>query len=857
MIGRRLSHFETREAIGSGGMGVVYKAVDLRLQRTVALKLLRTDVGLDAESRRRFFREAQAASALNHPNIVTVYEVDSAEGVDFIAMEHLQGSSLDALIAAGPLGLSPALGYAVQVADALASAHAAGIVHRDLKPSNVIVTPEGRVKVLDFGIAKRLVAAPEGAELAMPTLDLPPQTDTGVVMGTPRYMSPEQAQGKKVDARSDIFAFGVLLYEMLAGRPPFTGDSLAGLLTAILRDPPPSLRSVRSELPAEVEEIVAKTLEKDPERRYQSMRDVLRELERLRQTPSAGMAMPPSPSRRKPVLVSFLVGAAVVVLGSGLALLVRGRHGAAPALRFRQMADLPGSPRSPGFSLDGRMIAYVDDADGVPQVWVTYLRGGAPLQVTSGPAPAARPRWSPKGDAIVFERRGQGIWTVSPLGGQARQIVEGGSCPGFFADGERIMYGRGAEIWTARLDGGEPRRLEGLPPSDYYAGYTSRCPALSPDGREIVFFQAENGPNGDLWSLPAGGGELRRLTFDSTEASSPVWTPDGRFIVFSSARRGSRNLWRIAAGGGQPEPVTTGAGDDLEPDVAAGNAIVYTSTRIAYRLMVLDPAHGQEREVLERRAEMNGPAFSPQGDRIAFFGVTGSGTHLFTVRADGSDLRQVTQAERERNVMPQWSGDGSSLYYYCQLPSPSYRKIPAAGGMSTAVVEGWTWEGHGGARWDPGERLLAYTLIEGDRAKATLVRDAETRAEQALGRAFYSPKWSPDGAVLLGNDGDGHILVCPRDGSGCRVVGEGRSASWSGDASRIYFERPGRRLDDPGLRSRELWVMEPDGRNPRRVAVLEPQHILATPVAVSREDLVAWVQVRRAKPELWLAEPDR
>ena len=340
MIGRRLSHFETREAIGSGGMGVVYKAVDLRLQRTVALKLLRTDVGLDAESRRRFFREAQAASALNHPNIVTVYEVDSAEGVDFIAMEHLQGSSLDALIAAGPLGLSPALGYAVQVADALASAHAAGIVHRDLKPSNVIVTPEGRVKVLDFGIAKRLVAAPEGAELAMPTLDLPPQTDTGVVMGTPRYMSPEQAQGKKVDARSDIFAFGVLLYEMLAGRPPFTGDSLAGLLTAILRDPPPSLRSVRSELPAEVEEIVAKTLEKDPERRYQSMRDVLRELERLRQTPSAGMAMPPSPSRRKPVLVSFLVGAAVVVLGSGLALLVRGRRRARRHLQRRAAAKI-------------------------------------------------------------------------------------------------------------------------------------------------------------------------------------------------------------------------------------------------------------------------------------------------------------------------------------------------------------------------------------------------------------------------------------------------------------------------------------------------------------------------------------
>jgi hypothetical protein len=173
------------------------------------------------------------------------------------------------------------------------------------------------------------------------------------------------------------------------------------------------------------------------------------------------------------------------------------------------------------------------------------------------------------------------------------------------------------------------------------------------------------------------------------------------------------------------------------------------------------------------------------------------------------------------------------------------------------VREGWTWEEHNGARWDPGERLLAYTLIEGGLPKATLLREVETRAERALGRAFYSPRWSPDGAVLLGNDREGRILVCPREGSECRVIGEGRSASWSGDGARIYFQRPGRRLDVPGLRSIELWVMEGDGQNPRRVALLEPQLSHATPVAVSRDDQVAWVQVRREKSELWLAEEDR
>jgi Tol biopolymer transport system component len=590
------------------------------------------------------------------------------------------------------------------------------------------------------------------------------------------------------------------------------------------------------------------------------MEDVRADLERLRRAPPPGTAVSPVPALpivpRRGLRRALLAAAIVAVLGAVSFLVLRARRAAPSSFRFRLVA-VPGAPRSPSFAPDGRMMAYVDEKEGVPQVWVKDLGEGTPVQVTSGTPPAARPRWSPRGDAIVFERRGQGIWAVPPLGGPPRQITDQGMCPAFFADGTRIAFARGDGIWTARLDGSEARPIEGVPTSYYASSYVRRCPAVSPDGREVAFFHPEAGPAGDLWLVPTAGGQARRLTFDSAEASAPSWTPDGRFLVFSSARRGSRTLWRVAAGGGEPEAVTTGAGDDLEPDVSAGQAILYTSTRITYRLMVLDPAHDRQRELLQRRAEINGAVFSPEGDRIAFFGLADRGLHLFTLRSDGSELRQVTRVDDERNVMPQWSRDVSALYYYRQLPSPSFRKVPAAGGASTTVVDGWTWEQHNGARWDPEERRLAFTLLEAGRPKATLVREVAAARERPLERAIYSPRWSADGTQLLGNDWEGRIFVCPAAGTPCHAVAEGRSASWSGDGARIYFQRPGRPLDVPGLRAVELWVVGRAGGEPRRVAVLEPQLSVATPAAISARDEVAWVQVRRENPELWLAEPAR
>jgi Tol biopolymer transport system component len=551
---------------------------------------------------------------------------------------------------------------------------------------------------------------------------------------------------------------------------------------------------------------------------------------------------------------------AVVVLAVSLAAaawLWRARRAPPPPSEFHLVSTFPGSHRAPSFSPDGKMIAFVDDVRGVPQVWVRYVDQGDPLPITSGEVGAGRPRWSPKGDQILFERSNMGIWSAPPLGGRARQLLAQGSCPNFFPDGERLVFDRGPELWTARADGSEARRLDGVP-TNYFSFMIKRCAAVSPDGRWIAYYQPERGPLGDLWVVAASGGPPRRLTSDSVEAGTPVWTPGGRFVVFSSARRGSRTLWRVPAEGGEPEAVTSGAGEDGEPDVSSdGRRLIYSNARNSTAVVVLDPATGAERTIVERRGHLNGPRFSPDGTRIAFFSAVDPLEQIFTVGVDGQDLRQITHEKREANVMPRWSGDGSFLYFYQQLPTLCFRKVPAGGGPSSTVIEGWSWEIQNGASVDPPGRRIVYSLYESGRLESARVRDLTTGQERELPRPLDDPQWSRDGRLVAGADPDANVTVCPADGGACDVLGKGITPCWSGDGKRIYFQQPGKPLDDPNLRSVELWVMSRDGSHPKRVAVLEPQHTLSMPFDVSVRGEIVWPQVRRGKRELWLAELPR
>jgi serine/threonine protein kinase len=410
MIGKTLAHFEILEKLGEGGMGVVYKARDTHLDRLVAIKLLPPDKVADRDRRLRFVQEAKTASALNHPGIVTIYDIAEHDGVDFIAMEFVPGRTLDRVIPRRGLSLSEAIEYGLQISDALAAAHAAGIVHRDLKPSNVIVTEHGRIRVLDFGLAKlvdRLGLPAWEAELTNTHAAL--VTAQGAIVGTVAYMSPEQAEGKAVDARTDIFSVGSVLYEMVTGQRAFQGDSPLSTLTAVLREEPKPLREMREGVPRELERVITRCLRKDPERRWQAMSDVTIALRELKEEFDSGVSAVSSAPlfRPRPARIA-LAALSLAVLAGAIGLLVwRDRAGPAPAPSLFTAIPLttyPGREQQPSFSPDGNSVAFTwnGETEDNWDIWVKLIGPGSPQRLTTDPAIELSPAWSPDGRSIAL-----------------------------------------------------------------------------------------------------------------------------------------------------------------------------------------------------------------------------------------------------------------------------------------------------------------------------------------------------------------------------------------------------------------------------------------------------------------------
>jgi serine/threonine protein kinase len=509
MIGKVLSHYKLVEKLGQGGMGVVYKARDTRLERFVAIKVLPAESVVGPERNRRFAQEAKAASALNHPNIVTVHDLDSAGDVHFIVMEYVAGKTLDRLIGDKGMKLSYALGYAVQIADALSKAHSAGIIHRDLKPSNVMVTEDGTVKVLDFGLAKLMEPGEPDESARTATV----HTEEGKIVGTVTYMSPEQAEGKKVDARSDVFSFGSVLYEMLTGRPAFRGETKASTLAAIINQESQSPREIVSDLPEEVERVLLRCLRKDPQRRWQSMADLASVLQDLKEESDSGRlsaVRPVSPVRRR---LRWLVPAVVVPLAAVAVVVWQlARRPAGPVqLQIARLTSDSGLTWDPAISPDGKLAAYASDrsGEGNLDIWVQQLSGRQPMRLTRHEADDRQPCFSPDGSRIVFrsERDGGGIYLIDTLGGEERRIADGGRAPLFSPDGSLIAYrvpgaaSIGGSIYLISSQGGTPRQFQ--------PEFRADGPHLwSPDGKYLLFSgtRAADPEARDWWVAPVEGG---------------------------------------------------------------------------------------------------------------------------------------------------------------------------------------------------------------------------------------------------------------------------------------------------------------------------------------------------------------
>lgn len=599
--GTRLGHYRIQGALGAGGMGYVYEALDEGLNRPVAIKVL--PVGrYDEASRARFRREAEAASALNHPNIVTVHEVGREGEIDFIAMERIAGQTLHSLAGGRPMPIKRAIQILTQVADALAAAHEAGIVHRDLKPSNVMVSERGLAKVLDFGLAKQVVSAAAARAEAEEEL-----SRTGQIVGTVHYMSPEQAEGKAVDARSDVFAFGTMLYELVTGKRPFQRETPLATLAAIINTEPEPLRSLRPDAPKLLESVFAKCTRKQPFERWQSLSDVKLILEDLAADPD--LTEGPAAGRRAGWIWLAAAGAlALGVAGTlGIERLRRPAAGTAASTPgvLRMVTAEQGLSTTPALSPDGSLLAFASDRanDGNLDIWIQQVGGGEPMRLTSDPADESAPSFSPDGSRIAFrsEKDGGGIYVVPALRGDAVLLAPKGRNPRFSPDGKSIAYWEGREgsmapgasrAVVADLGGGAPRAIEtGLAWTQY--------PVWSPDGTSLVLYGMTGATPSrsavDWWIVPAAGGKAKAVRIrESLPAASTRVLPtvldwftaaDGRqHAVFAPDGGDNANLWRIglAADGrvsGPPVRMTIGPGWQAAASSRMGKEGV---TRLAY-----------------------------------------------------------------------------------------------------------------------------------------------------------------------------------------------------------------------------------------------------------------------------------
>ena len=583
LIGRTLDRYQIGSKLGQGGMGVVYKARDTQLDRVVAIKVLPPEMMANPDRKQRFVQEARAASALNHPNIVTVYDVRSDAGLDFIVMEYVDGCTLDQTILSKGIGITRSLRLAAQIADALSRAHEAGIVHRDLKPSNVIVTPDDRVKVLDFGVAKLLDPGERAAEAATRSV---PITDAGIAVGTAAYMSPEQAEGKKIDARSDIFSFGAVLYEMITGRRPFAGESQVAILSKVLNEEPTPPGSLITGLSQEIERAIMRCLRKDPARRYQTMADLKVALDDLvtdsaETVPTQGVVARPALPWRWTWTVVIPAACSVAYLTWFLL-----QRPAAPATPMNAvpLTAVPGVKRFPSFSPDGNYVTFTwtGPTQKNANVYVQQIGAGTPLPLTKSEAADSAPVWSPDGRWIAFLRqtsvpRQQEIRLIPPLGGAERKLTE--IQPRGFLRAVTMAWcpnsacllvtdAQGGEkadaLFVVSTQTGEKRQLT-QPPA---AAQADTDPAVSADGRWLTFRRDLAPFSGQLQVVPLASdltvrGEPRGITPVLLSAYGPKWISNDEILFYAKGA-----LWRMrTAAGSAPERLPVGE-DGLLPAVS-------------------------------------------------------------------------------------------------------------------------------------------------------------------------------------------------------------------------------------------------------------------------------------------------
>ena len=735
--GTRLGSYEVLAPLGAGGMGEVYRATDTKLKREVALKVLPEEFARDPQRMVRFEREAQILAALSHPNIAAIYGLEESGSARALVMELVEGPTLGERIAQGALPLEEALPIAKQIAEALEYAHERGIIHRDLKPANIKIAPDGQVKLLDFGLAKALEdEASERNTATSPTITVA-ATRAGMILGTAAYMSPEQAKGKPVNRRSDVWGFGCVLYEMLVRKPAFGGETITDTLAAVVRAEP-EWSQLPANTPQRIRELLQRCLQKDQRQRLQAIGEARIAVERAMSGEPVEGPMPAtrvaSWRRALPWVITALALAAMVGTASRL-----WNHASPPDTRVTRLTDLPGLEESPAISPDGRSVAFTADVGGKRHIFVRLIAGGAPLQITRDTVDHECPRWSPDSSSMLYFSSGvsgtvQGnIWEIPALGGAPRRVIDSVGCADVNRTDGRLALFRlakeGIQLVTAPTDGSRFEVVAEFAPATYYL-----YPRWSPDGRWIAF-QRGDSIRFDIFVAPASGGKSRQLTHDNNMMSGFGWLPDSTGIVYSSGRGGTMpylptlGLWQVTLRDGSVRRVTSGEMSYVSPDISKSGAILVSRMKLQADIWKF-PVDGLPTDnvrhgvrVTRQTGEVLTPTASPDDKEVAFLSDSGGHANLWVVNTGNGELRQITH-ERDPNVavgVPLWSPDGHTIAFVSSRGNQ---------GLTFGI---WLVDSDGsnlrnvanpglGPAWSPDGRWLYYSTWEGAAATDVVLK---------------------------------------------------------------------------------------------------------------------------------------
>ncbi len=768
-------------------MGVVYKALDLSLDRFVAIKLLPSEFVSNPDRRTRFVREAKSASALNHPGIITVHEIDTDHEQPFIVMELVEGQPLNQLMARRRLSVAETLHFAIQISDALAAAHAAGIVHRDLKPANIMVGPDGRIKVLDFGLAKLIAKGAVATDDSTEAVN--PQTKEGVIFGTASYMSPEQAQGGAVDSRSDIFSFGAVLYEMTTGRRAFSGATTMSTLAAVLNQDPRPATEIVAEVPREMERIISRCLRKDPSRRFQHMDDVKVALQELREESESGTLHALPRTHRFPRRLLLAVIAVILAAAIATAWYTLNRR-TPPPIVTTPLTSYPGNERHPSFSPDGRQVAFSWNGEKQDNydIYVVLTSGGPPLRLTTNAAPDTAPAWSPDGRYIAFIRDpgpNGAVYLISPLGGPDRKIANTtGHSVCWSPDSTSVGAWNGTSgISLVSIASGEKRNITSAP-----RGLIDDDCAFSEDGKDFAFVRYA-GYLGNVYVSSATGADPGRITREENRIDGLSWIPGSADLIVGTTTPGT---WRLSivrlsvhswsSGGGALRYLWAEDGSfpsTSKPSQTAPVRLVYERAVSDYNLYSVDlsvarhsadaPPIQQSSFAPSTREEMD-PQFSPDGRKVAFASDRSGEMAIWLGGRDGSDLVQLTNMRDCAAGSPRWSPDSSLIAFDCLRHGNADIYIVSTDGgparrlttdPSQEVLPSWSHDN----RWiyfssdRGGARQIWKIPAEGGRAIQVTRGGGFEAFESPDGKLLYYAKESTPGLWSVPVDGGSETLV--------------------------------------------------------------------------------------------------